>query len=485
MVFSSVIFLFFFLPIVLSGYFLIRRDLRNMFLLAASLVFYFWGEGKYVLVMVAYMVFNYYFAIFIEKQKELRTAGGDRKAKAGFIAALSFNLGVFVFYKYFNFVISNINQVVRFAGHAVQAPSVHLPIGISFFTFQALSYVIDVYKGDVKAQRSLINFSMYKALFPQLIAGPIVRYKDVAGQIADRVIAPELFFSGVRRFIIGLGKKVIIANTVASVADQIFRTPSSALSPGAAWLGALCYALQIYFDFSGYSDMAIGLGRMFGFHFLENFNYPYISRSIREFWRRWHISLSTWFRDYLYIPLGGNRVSPYRAYLNLLVVFFLCGLWHGASWTFVIWGLWHGVFLSLERTRFGRFIESAPSPVGRGYTLLVVLIGWVFFRSETVVASAQYLKVMFGFGSATRIPINDLLNVKTVVVILCGLIGSTPTVARMVLALTNTPVNGKGRGTIMSTAYDFVGLVMLFSVLMACIVLLSGGTYNPFIYFRF
>lgn len=485
MVFSSIIFLFFFLPLVLSGYFLIKKDLRNLFLLAASLLFYFWGEGKYVFILGAYMVFNYYFGLYIEKYKERSTTEGDRKAKAIFILSLCFNLGVFIFYKYFNFIVDNFNYLLALTGHTIKTSRIHLPIGISFFTFQALSYVIDVYRRDVKAQRSLVNFSMYKGLFPQLIAGPIVRYRDVAAQVGNRTVTLDMFYSGLQRFIIGLGKKVILANTVAGVADMAFRMPMGDLSFGAAWLGAVCYALQIYFDFSGYSDMAIGLGRMFGFHFLENFNYPYISRSIREFWRRWHISLSTWFRDYLYIPLGGNKMKPARTYLNLLIVFFLCGLWHGASWTFVIWGLWHGVFLVLERTRLGKFIDGMPKPMGYFYASVVVLIGWVFFRSETLAASVYYLKAMFGFGSAAGVAATDLLNTKTVLVILFALAGSTPVASRLRNILVNSAVRGKEQRGAVPAYAEIAYTLVLFSILVICSALLSSDTYNPFIYFRF
>ncbi len=485
MVFSSIIFLFFFLPIVLSGYFLIRKELRNLFLLAVSLIFYFWGEGKYVLIMVAYMIFNYYFGLYIENYKELSTAGGNRKARAIFILSLCFNIGVFVFYKYFNFIVDNVNHLISLTGHTIKTARIHLPIGISFFTFQALSYVIDVYRRNVKAQRSLINFSMYKGLFPQLIAGPIVRYRDVADQVENRTVTLDTFYSGVQRFIVGLGKKVIIANTVAGVADMSFKMPVGNLSFSAAWLGAVCYGLQIYFDFSGYSDMAIGLGKMFGFHFLENFNYPYISGSIREFWRRWHISLSSWFRDYLYIPLGGNKMKPARTYLNLIIVFFLCGLWHGASWTFVIWGLWHGAFLVMERTRLNKFIEGMPKPIGYFYTSLVVLIGWVFFRSETLAFSVYYLKAMFGFAKSTGVAAGDLLNIKTVVVILFALVGSTPVVSKLRHVLLSSASGGKEKRGPAPAYAEVANILILFSILVICSILLSSATYNPFIYFRF
>ncbi|MBI5142839.1 MAG: MBOAT family protein [Nitrospirae bacterium] len=471
MVFSSVIFLFFFLPVVLTGYFLMKQEWRNPFLLAASLFFYYWGEGKYAIVMAAYMVFNYYFGLRIEKCREMSSPDGDTRAKSILLLSLGFNLGMFILFKYTDFIIENLGYPLRFAGFSISAPQVHLPIGISFFTFQALSYVIDVYRRDVKAQKSLINFSMYKALFPQLIAGPIVRYRDVAGQVENRTVTVGGFYSGAERFITGLGKKVIIANSVASVADMAFNAAPNGLSAGAAWLGAVCYAIQIYFDFSGYSDMAIGLGRMFGFDFLENFNYPYISSSIREFWRRWHISLSTWFRDYLYIPLGGGRATPRRVYLNLIIVFLLCGLWHGANWTFVIWGLWHGVFLVLERTKFGAFIERLPKPMAHIYASMVVLAGWVFFRAETPAASAHYLAAMCGF-SGGDITAAELLNPKAAAAIMAGIAGCMP-VGRVLQSIGS------------HQAYAYARTAMLFSVFMISVILLSGDTYNPFIYFRF
>jgi len=474
---------------VLTGYFLIRKDWRNPFLLAASLFFYYWGEGKYVIVMAAYMVFNYYFGLRIEESRALNSPDGDKTAKFVLLLSLCFNLGVFIVFKYAGFIIENLGYPLRLAGFSISAPHVHLPIGISFFTFQALSYVIDVYRRDVKAQKSLVNFSMYKALFPQLIAGPIVRYRDVAGQVENRTVTFGGFYSGVERFIIGLGKKVIIANSVASIADQAFNAAPGGLSAGAAWLGAVCYALQIYFDFSGYSDMAIGLGRMFGFDFLENFNYPYISSTVREFWRRWHISLSTWFRDYLFIPLGGSRAVPRRVYLNLITVFLLCGLWHGASWTFVIWGLWHGVFLALERTGFGAFIERLPRPMAHMYAILVVLTGWVFFRAEAPAASVHYLAAMCGFAGGD-ITAAELLNPKAAAAIMAGLAGCMP-VGKLAGCM---PV-GKLAGCMpVGQMFQYIGsrqvhaharMAMLFSVFIISVILLSGDTYNPFIYFRF
>jgi len=480
MVFSSVIFLFLFLPLVLSVYYLVRKKYRNFTLLAFSLLFYFWGEGKYVVILCAYMVCNYFFGLAIERAKSKETAVGDKKAKLALAVALAFNLSLLVFFKYFNFLVDNFNGIFAFSGVSLSVKKIHLPIGISFFSFQAMSYVIDIYRRDVKAQKNLINFSMYKALFPQLIAGPIVRYRDVASQVDERSESLDKFLRGLRRFILGLGKKVLIANTVATVADGAFGAKLSECSTGLAWLGVVCYALQIYFDFSGYSDMAIGLGKMFGFDFLENFNFPYISRSIREFWRRWHMSLSFWFRDYLYIPLGGSRAGASRLYLNQLVVFFLCGLWHGASWTFIAWGLWHGAFLVLERTRFGKLLDRVPRPLQHAYAVLVVLIGWVLFRADTLPLAIAYLKAMFFLSSGT-IPAVEYLNTKIVLAILAGLIGCTPIAAGLV---------ARAKESVVGQAFARRGLALasslfLVAVFLGSIILVSTNTYNPFIYFRF
>ncbi|MHC4201080.1 MAG: MBOAT family O-acyltransferase, partial [Planctomycetota bacterium] len=404
MVFSSPIFLFLFLPFVLVLYVIsVRRELRNPVLLVASLFFYAWGETWFVLIMVASMAANYLFGLWVDRVRERPWA------KLAVACAVVFNLGLLGAFKYANFLVDNLNALSSVVGiPPVGLGKVHLPIGISFFTFQAMSYVIDVYRRDAEVQRNPVNVALYISLFPQLIAGPIVRYRDVAKQLVERVMSREDFAYGVRRFIMGLAKKVLIANVVGGAADGIFGNPHASpavagvplghLTPALAWLGVVCYTVQIYFDFSGYSDMAIGLGRMLGFRFLENFNYPYVSRSVREFWKRWHISLSTWFRDFLYVPLGGSRRTPARTHVNLVAVFLLCGLWHGASWTFAIWGLYHGVFLVAERTRFGRWIGSLPAPAGHLYTLLVVLAGWVIFRAETASQAAAFLAAMMGFA---------------------------------------------------------------------------------------
>lgn len=375
MLFSSIIFLFQFLPLCLLLYFLAGKRLRNLLLLIASLVFYAWGESYYVLLMLVSILVNYICGLMIDRYR------GRQAARGFLIAAIAFNVLSISVFKYANFLVDNLNTVLSQIGAGpIELAPIHLPIGISFFTFQAMSYAVDVYRRDASVQRNPLNIGLYIALFPQLIAGPIIRYHDIAAQLIRRRVRLDDLSYGIERFVVGLGKKVLIANQVAIIADQVFSFPYETLTPGVAWLGVLCYTLQIYFDFSGYSDMAIGLGRMFGFHFLENFNYPYISRSIREFWRRWHISLSSWFRDYLYIPLGGNHKGPLRTYLNLLIVFFLCGLWHGAGWNFVIWGLLHGLFLVIERLGFEKILNRCWSPLRYLYVMLVVCTGWVFFE---------------------------------------------------------------------------------------------------------
>ncbi len=425
MVFSSTLFLFFFLPLTLLFYFIVGSRGRNIVLLCASLFFYAWGETVYLLVMLFSIVSNYIFGLLINRSQQRGESG-----KRAFVIALATNIGLLAFFKYANFAVENLNHIL----HLLQLPpvavqNVHLPIGISFFTFQALSYIIDVYRHETTVQTNFLHFALYKSLFPQLIAGPIVRYKDVARELAHRTVNLDDFAAGVQRFIIGLGKKVLIANVMGRAADYIFSLPPDRLPASLAWLGAIAYTLQIYYDFSGYSDMAIGLGRIFGFHFLENFNYPYIAGSIREFWRRWHISLSSWFRDYLYIPMGGNKDGAFRTGLNLLTVFFLCGLWHGANWTFILWGIYHGCFLVLERTPWGRrAIASAPRVLRHLYVLLVVIVGWVFFRSETFSYAMQYLGAMVNFSTPPLFnsQLFIAINAEFYVTLVLAIIGSAP-----------------------------------------------------------
>jgi alginate O-acetyltransferase complex protein AlgI len=478
MVFSSTVFLFLFLPVTLGLYALAGRRLRNLTLLFASLFFYAWGEGVYVGVMLLSILFNYLFGLLVDRSVRYR--------RLSLFLAVLFNLTLLVTFKYANFLVDNLNVVLSmYAIDAVRLEPVHLPIGISFFTFQAITYVVDVFRGQQPAQTSLFNLGLYISLFPQLIAGPIVRYRDLAGQIMARSVGLSGFASGIGRFIIGLAKKVLIANVLAGVADDIFSRPAADLTVGTVWLGVVCYTLQIYFDFSGYSDMAIGLGRMFGFRFLENFNYPYIAQSLREFWRRWHISLSTWFRDYVYLPLGGSRHGAGRTYANLLIVFVLCGLWHGASWNFAAWGLFHGVFLILERLGLARVLAHLARPLRHGYLLTVVMVSWVLFRADSLDQAGEYLMRMAGLsgaGSAPR-PVAPYLDIELTLVLVAAVVCAVPwtpaalrvsrRVDEWVPAMTD------------SALWQAPRVVVLSALLTASLMSLAAGSYNPFIYFRF
>jgi alginate O-acetyltransferase complex protein AlgI len=483
MVFSSIIFLYLFLPIVLGLYVLTSKRHRNLFLLLASLLFYAWGEELHLFILVASILINFSCGLLVENHRKSNTS------RVYLIIAIVLNLGLLAFFKYANFVVTNLNSLLAIFGIGpFHLARVHLPIGISFFTFQALSYVIDVYRQKIIAQRNIINLGVYISLFPQLIAGPIVRFAHIAKEIVDRSISRADFAEGVRRFLFGLGKKMLIANSVAKVADQVFSLPAVDLTTGLAWLGAVCYTLQIYFDFSGYSDMAIGLARIFGFHYLENFNYPYISRSIREFWRRWHISLSSWFRDYLYIPLGGNQKSSMRTYMNLVIVFLLCGLWHGASWNFAIWGLFHGLFLATERTFLGRGLNTLPRPFRHIYTLLVVVVGWVIFRTETMTHAVSYLYAMAGLahGAGVKYNVAMFLTNKLKLEIGIGIILSAPLyplIERIGSSILETgPVKCRAA---LNVAFHVAGLAWLSFVVYASVISLAASAYNPFIYSKF
>ena len=471
MVFSSLPFLCIFLPVVLVLYRLVPGlAAKNVLLAVASLVFYAYGEPVYVLLMVASSVLNYAWALL------LRTGGKPRRRAVLAIAVIQ-NLGVLGVFKYAGFLVETLNGAT---GLALPVPQITLPIGISFFTFQALSYVIDVYRGEVEAQRNYVRILLYISLFPQLIAGPIVKYHDVAAELESRTQTADGLARGLRRFIIGLSKKVLIANAMAVVVDTLFAAPSGQLNAAGAWIGAAAYALQIYFDFSGYSDMAIGLGWMFGFHFKENFRHPYASTSVREFWRRWHISLSTWFRDYLYIPLGGNRKGAARAALNRIIVFFLCGLWHGASWTFVFWGLYHGVFMLIEQYvpffknngGTGSTASRARRAFGHIYLIVVVLVGWVFFRADTIDQGFAWVAAMFtgwSFDAMQMTLVMSLLTPLNVFVFVAGCIACTP----LLETLRSKP------------ALQRASWAITVVLLALCLISLASGTYNPFIYFRF
>lgn len=481
MLFSSTIFVFLFLPIVIAIYFATPMKGRNLLLVLASLLFYAWGEGAYIVVMLFSMAFNYCFGILIENYR--------KNARIILGVAVAANLAALAFYKYSLFIADNLNLLLMPLGaRPIEMDSVHLPIGISFFTFHSISYLIDIYRKDAAAQRNPINLVLYISFFPQLIAGPIVRYHDIAEQLTKRPILSEDVAIGIRRFIIGLGKKVLIANPLAIPADQIFSLPSSALTTELAWVGIICYTLQIYFDFSGYSDMAIGLARIFGFRFLENFNYPYISKSIQEFWRRWHISLSNWFRDYLYIPLGGNRAPPLRVYFNLIAVFFLCGLWHGASWNFIIWGFIHGAFLVFERMGMAGWLARLGPVTGRIYVLTVVVASWVFFRTETVPDAMNYLTAMVGRGAGNGIEhhVGMYLSSEVLVAMAFGFLGATPIIPFLRrINFIRTVLGRYGDAASVQLFLSGARLTVLSFVFVASMSYLAAGTYNPFIYFRF
>ena len=474
MVFSSLEFLCIFLPAVFLLYTVIPvHKVRNGLLIAFSLVFYAYGEPVYVLLMILSSLVNYLCALWIGKS--------EKQKKLPLIIAIVFNLGTLVLFKYTGMFVTAFNSVTHLS---VPVPEIVLPIGISFYTFQALSYVIDVYRGEVGVQKNYFKVLLYISFFPQLIAGPIVKYRDIAGQIDNRSQSLEQIAQGLRRFVCGLAKKVLIANTMGQVADIIFAQSTSELGFLSAWLGAAAYLFQIYYDFCGYSDMAIGLGKMFGFTFKENFRYPYGARSVQDFWRRWHISLSTWFKEYLYIPLGGNRKGKARTALNRIIVFFFTGLWHGANWTFVLWGLWHGLFLLLEE--YLPFLKKLPKVLGHIYTMLVVLLGFVVFRADTIGYGFGYIGRMFSFGSPGSYDMSLALRQLTpwfIFIFVIAVIGCAPI----------RPLSDKIRQKLYadgsaSTAWRIVSVALYclaFAGLFFCILRLSPSGYNPFIYFRF
>ncbi len=484
MIFSSIFFLFFFLPVTLIFYFGVGPKRRNLVLLSASLFFYAWGEVGYVLLMLFSISINWIFGILIDSSKSK-----PKKCKFFLIFGITLNLVPLVFFKYGNFLLDTLSYLglESIFGTLVDI-HIHLPIGISFFTFQAISYIVDVYRNTAAVQKRPIALALYISLFPQLIAGPIVRYHDIAQQIVQRTVTFEGFQYGVQRFVFGLGKKVLIANNIGAVADHIYSLPSETLPAGILWLGMLTYSLQIYYDFSAYSDMAIGLGKMFGFHILENFNYPYSARSIQDFWRRWHISLSSWFKDYLYIPLGGNQRSPGRTYFNLLTVFFLCGLWHGASWTFIIWGLFHGLFLVLERGALGKVIGRLPRAIQHIYAMLVVMFGWVFFRSESLEQAVTYIKSLGNFSYPPYLDAGlfATMNTEFYIALFVGIIFMFPIVPRMMSQYSTHLVQAKMKTQYLLKGVSTISMIiwMLFIVIYSSAELMSGS-HNPFLYYRF
>jgi alginate O-acetyltransferase complex protein AlgI len=482
MLFSSPIFLFLFLPLVLSLYFILWKKLRNYYLLLASLIFFAWGGVSYTILLLVSIIFNYFIGLGVGKKP------GSKKSRIYLASGIFLNILFLAIFKYANFVVTNLDLlsgILKF--RPIANPGIILPIGISFYTFHAMSYIIDVYRKVATVQRNPFNLGLYITFFPQLIAGPILRYHDIAPQLTGRRVTLDGFSYGIRRFIIGLGKKVLIANNMGVVADTVFGTPAEHLTGGLAWLGLITYALQIYFDFSGYSDMAIGLGKMFGFTFMENFNYPYISRSIKEFWRRWHISLSTWFRDYLYVPLGGNRKGKGRTYFNLLFVFFITGLWHGASWSFVIWGFMHGTFLIIERLFSKTFPEKLWRPIQHLYTLFVVLMAWVLFRADNIGYAWKYYKTLFGNGAASA-DLNiysKVLNYEFMLFLVIGLLSASGIIVWLNKLVDRKIAILEHKSLLIAESYRALQVIIIAGVLLICSMYLITSTYNPFIYYRF
>ena len=471
MLFSSTTFLYLFFPVVLFFYYVpLRRSrpLQNVFLLLASLMFYAWGEPRFVFVMMFSITVNYIFGLLAGRRRD---TGAGRAILA---LSVAFNLSILFVFKYLGFAMTTANAVF---GLSISVPRIALPIGISFFTFQAMSYVFDVYRGRGEVQRSILNVGLYISFFPQLIAGPIVRYQSIAEEIRNRRETIEDFSEGFCRFIIGLAKKVLLANSFALAADRAFGLIANGqrISLALSWLGAICYTLQIFFDFSGYSDMAIGLGRMFGFHFLENFDYPYISRSITEFWRRWHISLGTWFRDYVYIPLGGSRAGRVKTFRNLFVVWLLTGIWHGANWTFIVWGLMYFLLLAFEKCTGLNKIQSRAAGFAMWlYTLFFVIIGWVIFRSDSLRCAAEYLGCMFGFSSSAIVDGLFMTEFRPVCVrLILGILFSAPVFSTL----------RKLAGD--SAVWSVLSVVVLLALFGLSLMSIESSSYNPFIYFNF
>ena len=475
MLFSSPIFLFLFLPFTLLVYYLVPKKAKNLILLVLSLGFYTWGEKELVLLIILSALIDYFAGLIISSGKR----------KIGLILSIAFNLSILFYFKYSDFIFSNLVEILQqfnlTSANANSFSNVVLPLGISFYTFQTMSYTIDVYRGNVKANKNFIDFATYVTLFPQLIAGPIVRYSHIEKEIKNRKISFPLFAEGVERFIIGLAKKMIIANNCAFLVDGIFDLPANESSAFIAWLGVIAYSFQIYFDFSGYSDMAIGLGKMFGFNFPENFNYPYVSKSIQEFWRRWHITLSSWFKDYLYISLGGNRKGTLRTYINLFIVFFITGLWHGASWTFIIWGISHGLFIIIEKLGFNKLLKKAGNSLSVFYALFAINITWPIFRSDTITEAFNYIKIMFNFTAKTNFEyLNYYLSKETIIVLILALIFSIP-----IHRVFKKYLNSLNTNSVKYKSLLTLKIVGLFALLFISYIYIATDSYNPFIYFRF
>lgn len=468
LVFSSIIFIFFFLPLVIGLYFAVPFKFKNIILLIFSLLFYAWGEPRYVFLMILSILINYGYGIWIDK-----TNHNEMKKKYILAFAIVVNIGLLAFFKYANFFVDITNSVFQTEFQLQQIP---LPIGISFYTFHAISYLVDVYRKIESAQRNIYKLSLYITFFPQLVAGPIIRYNDVAKQLTRRVFSSIQFTEGIQRFILGLSKKVLLANPLGSVADSIFMTSTADLTTSGAWIGIIAYTLQIYFDFSGYSDMAIGLAKMFGFEFKENFNYPYTAKSISEFWRRWHISLGSWFRDYVYIPLGGSKVARWKMYRNLIVVWALTGFWHGASWTFIAWGMYYGILIALEKSGLDKLLTKLY-PLNHVIVLVLVMIGWVFFRADNFQYAIDYISTMFYFGGKEPYDaqVLALLSLNWIYFVI-AIIVSMPIFPKLQQLQWNKSV---------TLLKHIVAFIFYFYLFFEVVLYLINSTYNPFLYFRF
>ncbi len=484
MLFTSPIFLFLFLPLTIIGHFLIRDEYKNAFLFVASSIFYFYGEQSMLLLMYGVITVNYLSALLLgyigDRLADVERAKSLRLAVT--VACAAACIGLLWYFKYWNFTLEMFNGVCSGLGleyHASLADGIVLPLGISFYTFHVLSYTFDVYLGKMRPEGNWLRLATYVVMFPQLVAGPIVRYIDVRKQFLARVVTAVGFSNGIRRFCFGIAKKVLVANIVAKFADKAFAVPAGDLDFTTAWIGAVCYTLQIYFDFSGYSDMAIGLASMFGFHYKENFNYPYVSKTLGEFWRRWHISLSSWLRDYVYISAGGSRVGKARHYFNLLLVFFLSGLWHGANMTFVLWGLWYGVLIIMENMFLGDFLKGRKL-LAHAYALLAIVFGWVMFRADTVGQGLHYLFVMVGGHGVGYFSLMEYLQND---VILCMLIGAVLS-WDWTSAYKKVVIGGK-KSHVPFLVSKFSGYFIAFLLFVASVMGIISGTHNPFIYFRF
>ena len=470
MLFSSITFLFLFLPIMLAVYYIAPPQWKNLLLLAGSLIFYAWGEPVYIILMILSILLNYFCGMDIENKSE-----NEAKAKRSLVFAITVNIVLLVFFKYFGFLVESTNTLF---GISIPYRELALPIGISFYTFQEISYIIDVYRGKVKAQQSLVKYALYVSMFPQLVAGPIVCYGDIEKQLTARKISGRKLGQGAMLFIIGLSKKAVLANTLGKIFEEISSTSASNLTVLMAWLGCITYAFQIYFDFSGYSDMAIGLGRMFGFEFKKNFDVPYISKSITEFWRRWHISLSSWFREYVYIPLGGNHVTISRNIVNLLIVWMLTGIWHGANWNYVLWGCYYGALLLIEKLVLKKVLNRLPGIIQRIYAMFFVVIGWIIFKCEDMAYGISYLKAMFG-GFRQGLWNNETLYLlgNYAVLFVLAILGST----MLPMKAAGVVLGGRKR----TWAENVVYIAFYAVIFFVSVAYLVDATYNPFLYFRF